>query len=311
MEVVSEMPSNNNEIKSPKSKTSKAKGKGKGASKKSVPICKNTFVAQMGTALVFKRVVEAMKELVDSISFDIQEEGIFVQAMDSSHVALVGMYFANEDFEDYYIDQPRCIGINLVNLSKLLKNVNNADALTLIMKAGNDDKIFLECTSKTRKVSMDFYLIEIDQEALSIPEFPETNVITMKSANFSKLISDFGVISDTIMIKIDGSSVNFKSSGEIGSVDISIDSATTDAGDGDDETNLKIKGDGNNVSQEFATKYISNFTKGSSLNDNVVITINQDMPINITYKFHRSSYIEYFLAPKIDDDNNENQGASN
>ena len=78
-----------------------------------------------------------------------------------------------------------------------------------------------------------------------------------------------------------------------------------------DKINLKIKGDGNNVSQEFATKYISNFTKGSSLNDNVVITINQDMPINITYKFHHSSYIEYFLAPKIDDDNNENQSASN
>ena len=90
-----------------------------------------------------------------------------------------------------------------------------------------------------------------------------------------------------------------------------MDSATTDADDGGDETNLKIKGDGNNVSQEFATKYISNFTKGSSLNDNVVITINQDMPINITYKFHRSSYIEYFLAPKIDDDNNENKSASN
>jgi proliferating cell nuclear antigen len=306
MEVVSETtPVHENETK-----ISKSKSKGKSASKKSVPICKNSFIAQMGTALVFKRVVEAMKELVDSISFDIQEEGIFVQAMDSSHVALVGLYFANEDFEDYYIDRPKCIGINLVNMSKLLKNVNNADALTLIMKAGNDDKIFLECTSKTRKVSMDFHLIEIDQEALSIPEFPETNVITMKSAHFSKLISDFGNISDTITINMTKTGVNFKSSGEIGSVDISMDSATTDAGDGGDETNLKIKGDGNNITQEFATKYIYNFTKGSSLNENVAITINQDMPINITYKFHRSSYLEYFLAPKIDENNNENQGAA-
>jgi proliferating cell nuclear antigen len=47
------------------------------------------FEARLQEGHVLKKIVEAIKELVKSVNFDASNTGISMQAMDSSHVALV------------------------------------------------------------------------------------------------------------------------------------------------------------------------------------------------------------------------------
>ena len=47
------------------------------------------FEAKLSDGTVLKRIVDSIKDLVQDVNLDISATGISLQAMDSSHVALV------------------------------------------------------------------------------------------------------------------------------------------------------------------------------------------------------------------------------
>ncbi len=49
------------------------------------------FEAKFQEAKIFKNIVDAIKELVKNVNLDMNSGGISLQAMDSSHVALVSL----------------------------------------------------------------------------------------------------------------------------------------------------------------------------------------------------------------------------
>ena len=57
--------------------------------------------------------------------------GISLQAMDSSHVALVTLSLSSEGFEEYRCDKQMTLGVSISNLAKVLRCGGNDDALTL------------------------------------------------------------------------------------------------------------------------------------------------------------------------------------
>ena len=89
------------------------------------------FVAKLKEGIQLKKLIESIKELVTDINLDISAGGISLQAMDSSHVALVTLNLSYEGFEEYRCDKPMTLGINLQDFSKILKMAQNNDILTL------------------------------------------------------------------------------------------------------------------------------------------------------------------------------------
>jgi len=49
---------------------------------------------------ILKKVIGAVGDLVENANFDCTEEGIALQAMDSSHVSLVSLFLGSEGFVD-------------------------------------------------------------------------------------------------------------------------------------------------------------------------------------------------------------------
>lgn len=56
--------------------------------------------------------------------------------MDSSHVSLVGLKLDKDSFQSYRCDRTITLGLNLVNLGKILKCAGKNDSVTL--RAGDD-----------------------------------------------------------------------------------------------------------------------------------------------------------------------------
>lgn len=50
---------------------------------------------------LLKKVIEAIKDLVTDANWDCNDSGIALQAMDSSHVALVALLLRSEGFNPY------------------------------------------------------------------------------------------------------------------------------------------------------------------------------------------------------------------
>lgn len=64
---------------------------------------------------ILKKIVEAVKDLVVTANLDCSADGIALQAMDPSHVALVSLRLSTEGFDDYRCDRNLSLGINMVS----------------------------------------------------------------------------------------------------------------------------------------------------------------------------------------------------
>lgn len=94
--------------------------------------------AKLSDSQVFKRIVEAIKDLVNEANFDCNPSGITLQAMDSTHVALATLLMRADEFESFRCDRNIPLGINLSSLTKILKSANASDSITLRAKDSGD-----------------------------------------------------------------------------------------------------------------------------------------------------------------------------
>lgn len=71
------------------------------------------FEARLTNSLTFKKVLDAIKDLLNEASFDCSESGIQLQAMDNSHVSLVSLNLRSDGFDKYRCDRNLTMGMNL------------------------------------------------------------------------------------------------------------------------------------------------------------------------------------------------------
>ena len=57
----------------------------------------------------------------------------------------------------------------------------------------------------------------------------------------------------------------------------------------------------------FALRYLNFFTKATPLSEAVTLSMSKDVPLVVEYKIGEMGYIRYYLAPKIEDEDEENE----
>jgi proliferating cell nuclear antigen len=142
-------------------------------------------------------VVDAIKDLVQDCNFDCNDSGIALQAIDSSHVALVSMMLKAEGFSPYRCDRTITLGINLVSLTKVLRAAQDGDVLTLKAE-DSPDVVNLVFESQADRISeYDLKLRDIDQDHLAIPETDYSATVEMPSAEFQRICRDLNALSES------------------------------------------------------------------------------------------------------------------
>ena len=107
------------------------------------------------------------------VNLDVSEKGISLQAMDSSHVALVQLKLDKAGFATYRVDKPVTLGLSISNLAKVMRLVGNNDSITLRCDTtGEPQSISIICESGKQERTTEFTLnlISLDSESLGIPE---------------------------------------------------------------------------------------------------------------------------------------------
>uniref|UniRef100_A0AC35TPQ2 Proliferating cell nuclear antigen n=1 Tax=Rhabditophanes sp. KR3021 TaxID=114890 RepID=A0AC35TPQ2_9BILA len=264
--------------------------------------------AELPHASLLKKVVEAIKDLVTDAPFDCCETGITLQAMDSSHVALVSLKMDVSLFETYRCDRTVSIGLSLAAMSKALKCANNDDICKLSYSDDDRDNITFTFrdAKKERTQDVTVRLVDLDNEHLGIPDQDYTACIDMPSNEFMKSCRDLAMFSDTISIAADKGSVTFSATGETGNSTVTYNSSTPS--DDEEESNKIVIKVEKPVKINFSIKYMNSFTKATPLGSKVSIKMCNNVPVIIEYPFGGddenpdTSSLSFFLAPKIDDD---------
>ena len=117
------------------------------------------FVAKIQHAVLLKRILEALKDLVLQANLDCSPTGIALQALDQSHVSLVALLLRQEGFEEYRCDRSIPLGINISSMTKILKWAGNEDSVTIKASDDGDTVTFMfenprkQCNPKSPCIS--------------------------------------------------------------------------------------------------------------------------------------------------------------
>jgi len=260
------------------------------------------FEARLAQGGLLKKLIEATKELVDSANWDCSQEGISLQAMDSSHVSLVSMLLRADGFESLRCDKNMNLGINMASMAKILKCASNDDVITLEARDETDAlTLKFESPKGDKNSEYEMKLMDIDAEHLGIPESTYDVVAKMPAAEFQRICRDLSSIGDSVVIGATKEGIEFRATGELGSGKTTL----MQHEDPDEEENEIAIDLQEPVELTFALRYLNFFTKATPLSSSVTLSMSKDVPLVVEYRIGDMGYIRYYLAPKIEDEDEE------
>lgn len=176
-----------------------------------------TFEARVAKGAIWKRLIDSVKDLVNEANFDCSPQGLSIQSMDSAHVALVSLGLNSQGFAAFSCHRPQTLGVNLTSLSKVLKVTENDDTITLRHDDDSDVLTIVAEAADGKKTSeYQIKLMEIEADAMGIPEQDHTAKLSLPSDEFAKIIRDMSIFGDTVTVDVTRERVKFSGAGDIG-----------------------------------------------------------------------------------------------
>lgn len=256
------------------------------------------FEARLVQGALWKKVIDAIKDLLTEAKWDCNSTGITLQAMDSSHVSLVSLNLRAEGFDTFRCDRNLSMGINLSSMSKILKCAGNDDVITIKTADDADTVTFVFESPNNEKVSdYEIRLLDLDTEHLGIPETEYSCVVKLPAGEFQRICRDLSQIGESVVITCTKEGVQFSASGDLGTGNIKL--AQNASADKEEEAVIIEMNQA--VTLTFALRYLNFFTKATPISNQVTLSMSQDVPLVVEYKVAEMGYLRYYLAPKMED----------
>ena len=272
---------------------------------------KSYYCLDISTSQVssIKTLVEALKELLIETSVMFDETGIKIYTIDTKHICIIHVKLSASEFERYYCEKPISIGVNMINLYKIIKTINNGDTLTFFMdpneRFGMDTLgIRIENGIKNTRIVYHLSLYEIDSEEFKIDPIQYSSIINMPSSDFQKIIRDMNNLSQSVEIRNVGNQLMFRCKGDFCEFELVwTDNPTIDESTHEVKRNIIIYNkDSEKITQGiFNLKYLSLFTKCTNLSSTVELNIENDMPLVVHYNIATLGKIRLCVAPSTID----------
>ena len=252
-------------------------------------------IISMDDGTIFKKIMDLLKDVLDVGIFIINEDGISLQSLDSSHISFIQMLLQKSAFSKFIYNKNREddleFAISMESLCNVLKCMNVGEQIT-ISHNEEDNKVSWTFENPDTGSYKNFNLNLLNDESQDI-NIPKSNFdcrIKTLSSEFQLILKNLAYIGDYVNICIDKDNdiVDFKSAGDQSDGLIRLQK--------NNHTKLKLT---ENFDSKFSLKYLQIYAKSSSFSSTVSIHLKENAPISLEYKIdHLSGIIRYFIAPK-------------
>ncbi|AGE56376.1 putative DNA polymerase sliding clamp 2 [Paramecium bursaria Chlorella virus NE-JV-1] len=236
---------------------------------------------------VLKKMFMLLDELNDDVNLVFTDRGLRIQSMDTSHVALISVRISKDFFASYNVYETIAIGIKLSSLVRVLGIVEGSFSFEY------SDETQDEFVIRSDHEHFRLKTIDLESEEMEVPDMEYEVEIDADASVMSKHFKNLASFGDSTIFSTDGGSVEMRASGDIGTASIKIH-----------DQRVKING---KVTGKFASRYLVTFAKAASISKEVGIKFSADRPIVMRYEFGPESFISFFLAPKIFEDEEDDE----
>jgi proliferating cell nuclear antigen PCNA len=251
---------------------------------------------------IFASIFLNVKNFTDHINIDFNQERMYFQTMDNSHVSIVELTIPSGWFDKYEFTESKSIGISAGIVGKILSLKDKTQILELEV---DQDKLFINFLNKpigpdVENVSSSIFekhfevpLIDIDSQGMTIPEIEYQAEFSLSSSYFADIINQLKIFGDTMEIECSEESIILYSktqeNGKM-SVDIKIENLTTFAID--EAAKLKLS---------YSLNYLHLMSAFHRLSKFVEVKLCNEYPLQIGYSLGQDATLMLYLAPKVED----------
>ena len=253
-----------------------------------------TYCVEVKTvqASAFRQTCECLKELLTETCIEFDDSGIKIIAMDTAHVVLVHLKLEAAKFEYYHCPKRISIGVNMLNLHKIIKTVNSNDTLTLFIEDADTNHlgIKIENSEKATRTVYKLNLYDLDNPQIKVDPAEFNSVITLLSSDFHKICRDMNNIAEMVEIKNVNNQLIFSCKGDFCNQETIIS-------DNENGSTITSKNSNEIVQGVFNLKYLVMFTKCTNLCNTVELYLKNDYPLIVCYSVSSLGTLRLCLAP--------------
>jgi len=257
--------------------------------------------------LILKSLFESLKEIVFDVNIYFTNKSIKIMKMDHSHSMVLLLELFSSQFElykcgkqvnnqyiEYTEDNPLIVGLNVLYLFKLLKNLTNDDVLQLSIDDNNPGylEIEIEKTCKNIISKYNLSLIELNEETLKPNELNYNNIIYMNSSNFFKIIKEMNQYSKVLEIKYYNEQLTLSCKGDFTSQETIITSKS--------DTIQFVKTNNQIYQSYFKLKNLTSFMKFTNLSQKIKISFDNEYPLLLDFKIGNLGNINIYISQTSD-----------
>lgn len=244
-------------------------------------------------AAPFRTLVEAIKDILTDANLEFDSKGLKIMSMDGTHTILVHLRLQADRFDEFYCPQRHVLGINMINLFKLVKTMSNNESIVLFMRKSDTTKLGIEILNGEKQITTHFALnlIELDVRPISIPPVQFSSVFTMPSTDFQKIIRDMHTLGEVVEIQSASKELVFRCKGDYAEQETIFSFG---------QNGITQSKSANEIVQgNFFLKHLVLFTKCTSLCSDITLHLKNDYPIIVEYNVAGLGEIKLALAPAL------------
>ncbi len=245
---------------------------------------------QLSDTALFRRSIEALKDFLPQAQFHVSEAGLQIRGMDVSHVGFVDYFLSAKDCEVFKAPTASVLGISTAILCKVLGTAGATDKLRLTQA---DERLHVAFTSEGRSSKFELPTLEIDMDAVELPDMSYAATVKAKGSDFATAIRDLALFGDSITLALDEDGFHMRAEGDVGKGAMTLEPT--------DDREMALEADAVEVS--YGMKYLQHIVKSCcSLSAVMEVAFDPGHPLRISTHFGKESHFIAYLAPKIVDD---------
>jgi len=233
------------------------------------------------------KIFETIVNIVDEVTLKVEKDGIMIRAMDPAHVALIDFEMKKEAFDEYKLEEPQELTVDLKTLVSVLKRVEQE--LVIKLKEGENALILLSEGAVKKRFNIP--LIESSEESLKVPNITFETEVELDSSIFKNAIADSSIIGEYATIKVEGDALFFTSKADENVVEIWVGKESC--------ISFKKK----DAKSHLSLEYLKDMAKVADIKtmNKVKLSLGNDLPLRLEFEGDYTKIL-FYLAPRVEAD---------
>ena len=246
---------------------------------------------------IFVALFQTLKNCSSIITINFELGRMYIQGMDKSHVCLFDVALLNTWFQEFEIDKPFTISFDSTIFFTIINSKQDSNDIIIKKNSDDEDNLFVELLSqKHSKGEFNKYfkipLVEYEYDLMGIPSVDYDAEFSIHSKKICEIVSQMMVFGTDILIKCSEEKIDLITNGVTGEMLVNIPI--------EDLTQYSIV-EGEEIQLSYSLSYIHKMCLTNKLSSEIDFFVSADSPMKLKYDLGNDSYIEFYIAPKVND----------